>query len=123
MQIQAFGSKPNTEFVKSLGDGVVNEHGFVKVNEFLEVPGHPGVFAVGDIIDWKEQKQAAKANTHIKVVAANVLSFLQGKPLKQKYKGSAEMILIPLGKVCTILSMEPCVHLADPSCRAAVRAI
>ncbi|RDX48829.1 FAD/NAD(P)-binding domain-containing protein [Lentinus brumalis] len=96
--IQAFGSKPNTEFVKSLGDGVVNEHGFVKVNEFLEVPGHPGVFAVGDIIDWKEQKQAAKANTHIKVVAANVLSFLQGKPLKQKYKGSAEMILIPLGK-------------------------
>ncbi|TFK82196.1 FAD/NAD(P)-binding domain-containing protein [Polyporus arcularius HHB13444] len=96
--IQAFGSKPNTEFVKSLGDGVVNEHGFVKVNEFLEVPGHPGVFAVGDIIDWKEQKQAAKANNHIKVVAANVLSFLQGKPLKQKYKGSAEMILIPLGK-------------------------
>ncbi|RPD71640.1 FAD/NAD(P)-binding domain-containing protein [Lentinus tigrinus ALCF2SS1-7] len=96
--IQAFGAKPNTAFIKSLGEDVVNEHGFVKVNEFLEVPGHPGVFAVGDIIDWKEQKQGAKANTHVKVVSANVVSFLHGQPLKKEYKGSPEMILIPLGK-------------------------
>ena len=55
--------------------------------------------AAGDIIDWKEQKQAAKANTHVQVVSANVVSFLEGKPYKKKYKGSPEMILIPLGKV------------------------
>ncbi|KAI0365681.1 FAD/NAD-P-binding domain-containing protein [Pilatotrama ljubarskyi] len=96
--VQAFGSRPNTGFISTLGQGVVTEHGTVRVNQFLEVPGHPGVFAAGDIIDWKEQKQAAKANTHASIVAANVISFLQGKPLKKAYKGSIEMILIPLGK-------------------------
>ncbi|KAI0354848.1 FAD/NAD-P-binding domain-containing protein [Trametes cingulata] len=96
--VQAFGSRPNTSFISTLGADVVTQHGTVRVNQYLEVPGHPGVFAAGDIIDWKEQKQAAKANTHAGVVAANVLSFLQGKPLKKAYKGSVEMILIPLGK-------------------------
>lgn len=73
--------------------------GTVRVNEFLEVPGHPGVFAGGDIIDWEEQKQAAKAGTHAQVIIANVTSFLEGKPLKKAYKGSPELIIIPIGKV------------------------
>ena len=118
-QIQAFGAKPNTEFVKSLGQGVVNERGLVKVNEYLEVPGHPGVFAVGDIIDWEEQKQAAKANTHVQVVSANVVSFLEGKPYKKKYKGSPEMILIPLGKVWPVFRKHKnmlLTHLAERRC-------
>ncbi|KAI0823945.1 FAD/NAD-P-binding domain-containing protein [Trametes gibbosa] len=96
--VPAFGSRPNTSFISTLGTGVVTERGTVRVNQFLEVPGHPGVFAAGDIIDYPEQKQAAKANGHIKVVAANVVSFLQSKPLKKSYTGSPDMILIPLGK-------------------------
>ena len=32
-------------------------------------------------------------------VVANVAAFLQGQPFKKAYKGSPEMILIPLGKV------------------------
>ena len=97
-QIHAFGFKPKTEFLASL-DGALTEKNFVRVNEFLEVKGHAGVFALGDIIDWAEQKQAAKANGHSGVVAANVVSFVQGNPPKKAYKGSTEMILIPLGKV------------------------
>lgn len=69
------------------------------MNQFLEVPGHPGVFAGGDIIDWEEQKQAAKAATHSQVIIANVISFLGDKPLKKAYKGSPELIVIPIGKV------------------------
>ena len=80
----------------------------MKVNEFLEVAGHPGVFAAGDIIDWKEQKQAAKAGSHTTVVVANIAAFLQGQPPKKAYKGSPEMILVPLGKVRPSLSLISC---------------
>ncbi|KAM5540768.1 hypothetical protein V8D89_005412 [Ganoderma adspersum] len=96
--IKAFGSTPATGFITTLGADVVTVQGTVKVNEFLEVAGHPGVFAAGDIIDWQEQKQAAKAGSHAGVVVANLAAFLQGQPPKKAYKGSPEMILIPLGK-------------------------
>ncbi|CDO72240.1 hypothetical protein BN946_scf184970.g92 [Trametes cinnabarina] len=96
--VPAFGSRPNTGFISTLGQDVVTQHGTVRVDKFLEVPGHPGVFAAGDIIDWKEQKQAAKANTHATVVAANVVSFISGKPPAKAYKGSWELIVIPVGR-------------------------
>ncbi|TBU44038.1 FAD/NAD(P)-binding domain-containing protein [Dichomitus squalens] len=96
--IQAFGSKPATSFISSLGSDVLTSSGTVRVNEFLEVVGHAGVFAGGDIIDWEEQKQAAKAGGHAAIIVANIISFLQGQPLKKAYKGSPELILIPLGK-------------------------
>ncbi|OSC98053.1 FAD/NAD-P-binding domain-containing protein [Trametes coccinea BRFM310] len=96
--VPSFGSRPNTGFISTLGEDVVTAYGTVRVDQHLEVPGHPGVFAAGDIIDWKEQKQAAKANTHASVVAANVINFLEGQPLSKVYKGSWELIVIPLGK-------------------------
>lgn len=99
MQVPSYGARPNTDFISTLGQNVVTSKGTVRVNEFLEVPGHPGVFAGGDIIDWEEQKQAAKAATHAQVLIANVTSFLEGKPLKKAYKGSPELIVIPIGKV------------------------
>ena len=81
---------------------MLTSSGTVRVSEFLEVKGHPGVFAAGDIIDWEEQKQAAKAGGHAAVAVANIISFLQGQPLKKAYKGSPELILIPLGKVRSV---------------------
>lgn len=96
--IPAFGARPNTSVAATLGDDVLASDGCVKVRPTLELPGHPGVFAVGDIIHWRECKQAAKGNAHLAVVAANVLSLLAGQPLKKEYKGSIEMIVIPIGK-------------------------
>ena len=77
------------------------------MNPTLEVQDHPGIFALGDVIDWNEQKQAAKSVNHLAVVAPNVQSYLEGKPLKKVYKGSPEMILIPLGKVSSV-TRPPC---------------
>ncbi|KAI0329011.1 FAD/NAD-P-binding domain-containing protein [Cubamyces sp. BRFM 1775] len=96
--VPAFGSRLNTGFISSLGEGALTRRGTVRVNEYLEVLGHPGVFAAGDIIEWNEQKQAVKAATHATVVAANVVSFLECRPYKKTYKGSYELILIPLGR-------------------------
>ena len=78
---------------------MLDESGFVKVKPTLELLDHPGIFALGDIISWKEQKQAGKILGQAPVVAANVVSFLSGTPQQKQYKGKAEMILIPIGKV------------------------
>ncbi|EKM48363.1 uncharacterized protein PHACADRAFT_109059, partial [Phanerochaete carnosa HHB-10118-sp] len=97
--IQAFGSRPNTDVINTLGAGVLTEAGHVKVKPTLELPDHPGVFAAGDIIDWHEQKQALKSGSHMSVVVPNLLSFLRGQSQKKVYKGSTEMIVVPIGRL------------------------
>lgn len=97
--LPAFGSRPNAEWIASLGAGVLSDGGRVKTLPTLEVAGHPGVFALGDILEWPEQKQAGKVAFHAGVVAPNLVSFLGGKPQKKVYKGTFEGIIIPIGKL------------------------
>jgi len=93
------GPKPNTEFIaSSLGDDVLSPQKYLKVSPKLQVVNHPSIFALADIIDWAEQKQAGKANNHAPIVVANVLSYLANKPLTSDYKGSPEIIIITNGK-------------------------
>lgn len=65
----------------------------------MQLSAYSNIFAAGDIIEWKEQKQAAKAAKHGAVVTANVLTYLTEGPLKD-YDSGAEMILVTNGKVC-----------------------
>ncbi|EMD38997.1 hypothetical protein CERSUDRAFT_93037 [Gelatoporia subvermispora B] len=74
-------------------------HGYVRVRSTLELVSHLGVFAVGDIIKWPEQKQAAKVDSHVAAVVPNLLTFLQGKSLRRKYKGTMKMIVLPAGRI------------------------
>jgi len=97
--IASYGSRPNTSYLSSLDNNVLTTSGNVKVLPTLQVVNHPGIYAIGDIIDWKEQKQAGKAPGHAAVVAANILSYIAGAPQTKVYKGFfAEMIVIPIGK-------------------------
>lgn len=94
------GPKPNTDFIGlSFGEKALSEDGFVKVTPNLQLPNHPSIFAMGDIIDWAEQKQAAKIGTHADVVVGNVIDSLNGKPPSKVYKGYMEFILVTHGKV------------------------
>lgn len=97
--VPTFGPRPNTAWIASLGPDVLDERRLVKVKPTFEVVGHPGVFAGGDITDWNEQKQGMKYPVHAEICAPNVLSFLEGRPQTRTYKGSTEIILIPLGRV------------------------
>ncbi|KAF8648461.1 hypothetical protein AX16_006264 [Volvariella volvacea WC 439] len=92
------GGKPNTGSIATLGDDVLTSQGFVKVKPTLQLVNHPQIFAAGDIIDWKEQKQVGKCMGHSSVVAANVLSLLSDKPVQKMYKGTPEMIFICNGR-------------------------
>ncbi|KAI0064298.1 FAD/NAD(P)-binding domain-containing protein [Artomyces pyxidatus] len=96
--IPTFGSHPATEFIASLGSGVLTERGLVRVEPTLQVRGHKNIFAAGDVIEWDEQKQVAKAPKHGEVVVANVLSYLSGTRPGKEYKGQPELIIITNGK-------------------------
>jgi NADH dehydrogenase FAD-containing subunit len=99
-KISTRGSHPNTKFLSSLGGEIFTPTGGVKVENTLQLSGHPDILALGDIIEWPEQKQAAKVKGQAEIVVANVLSVLERKQPKSVYKGSTEMIVITNGQVC-----------------------
>ena len=102
-QVATRGGRPNTKFIESLGD-VLHPSGTVKVTPTLQIVGHPRIFVAGNIIEWKEQKQAAKTTNHGLVVVHNTLVLL-GLSNKAviSYKGSTELIVITNGKVSYVL--------------------
>lgn len=70
------------------------------------------IFAIGDIIEWPEQKMIAKAGKHVDVVKANILAALErdearkeGRAVKvqgKEYGGFFEIILITFGPVSIV---------------------
>ncbi|KAF8846044.1 FAD/NAD(P)-binding domain-containing protein [Paxillus ammoniavirescens] len=92
------GPSPNTAFVASLGSSALSGSGYIKVKPTLQLLNNPYIFAAGDVIDWAEQKQAAKTKGHAAVVAANVLTLLEDKGASSVYGGSPELIVITNGR-------------------------
>ncbi|KAF5319250.1 hypothetical protein D9619_008328 [Psilocybe cf. subviscida] len=96
--IRTHGTKPNTGLIsQSLGREVLSQSGYVKVRPTLQLEARADIFAVGDIVDFPEQKQALKAQAHAAIVAANILAFFRGGALKD-YKGTTNIIVLPIGK-------------------------
>jgi len=92
------GPRPNTGFISTLGSDTLTERGNVKVEPTLQLASHPDIYAAGDVIDWAEQKQAAKYTAHAAVVVANILTVVAGQTPVTKYKGSLELIVVTDGK-------------------------
>ncbi|KAJ1310802.1 hypothetical protein OPQ81_009322 [Rhizoctonia solani] len=98
--INATGGQPNTSCLRSLDPGALTTKGTVQVTSELNVKlasGAHNVWAIGDIIEWPEQKMYLKAATgHAPIVVKNVLAAINGsKPAR--YKGKPEMIMVTLG--------------------------
>lgn len=70
--------RPNTDWLPA---EVLDEHGFVRVGSDLRVPGHRGVFAVGDVAATDPLRGSAR-NRADGLVAHNVRAEFDGKPLR-----------------------------------------
>jgi apoptosis-inducing factor 2 len=71
-------SSPNTDWVP---DELLDEDGFVRAGLDLAVPGHPGVFAIGDVAATDPLRSSAR-NFTFKLLARNIRAHLRGRPLK-----------------------------------------
>ncbi|KAH9973763.1 FAD/NAD-P-binding domain-containing protein [Lactifluus volemus] len=96
--VATFGSRPGTGFVKSLSSDVLNSRGQIKIKSTFQLESHSNIYAIGDVTNLTEQKQAAKAPKHAQIAAANILSQLSGEAPKQTYSGQPELIVITNGK-------------------------
>jgi NADH dehydrogenase FAD-containing subunit len=70
--------RPNTGWLPA---ELLDERGFVRVTPELRVPGHPGVFAVGDVAATDPLRSSAR-NRGDALVARNVLADLAGRRLR-----------------------------------------
>jgi NADH dehydrogenase FAD-containing subunit len=72
--------RPNTGFLPA---DLLDDDGFVRVDEHLRVPGHPEVFAIGDVAATDPHRSSAR-NWGYRVVAHNVKALAAGKDDKLK---------------------------------------
>lgn len=71
-------TRPNTEWLPA---EVLDEHGFVRVEPTLQLPGHPEVFAIGDVAASDPLRSTAR-NRADKLLARNIWAQLRGGELR-----------------------------------------
>ena len=76
------GIRPHSAF---LPPDVLDEQGFVRVDDHLQVPGHANVFAVGDVAASDPHHSSAR-NWGWRVVTANVRAISRGKAGRKRYR-------------------------------------
>ncbi|KAG8895160.1 hypothetical protein FRC00_007869 [Tulasnella sp. 408] len=97
--VPTWGGHRNTGYLTSFDSTIITPEGNIRVLPSLRVPlnsGKTNVYAVGDVIDWDEQKQLAKAPAHAGVVVANILASIKGQTASKTYKGA------PMGELCSV---------------------
>ncbi|MBJ8345489.1 FAD-dependent oxidoreductase [Antrihabitans sp. YC2-6] len=70
--------RPNTDWLPT---ELLDETGFVRVDPDLRVPGHPGVFAIGDVAATDPLRTSAR-NRADHLLAHNIRAELAGRPLR-----------------------------------------
>ncbi|KAI0252898.1 hypothetical protein BJV78DRAFT_1281245 [Lactifluus subvellereus] len=96
--VPTFGSRPGTGFVRSPGSNVLNSRGQIKIRPTFQLESHSNIYAIGDVTNLAEQKQATKAPKHAQIAATNIVSQLCGGVPKKTYSGQPELVIITNGK-------------------------
>ncbi len=106
--IWAAGVKPVSDFVAASFPQAVQPDGFLRVDEYLRLAGHPTIFVAGDLANTPENKLAIIGGLHAKSVAANLKLLVAAatpdavtlKPYKPALpgKGMGKMMIVTLGR-------------------------
>lgn len=76
------GIHPNTEFMKENMSESLDEHGYVMVNEYLQVEGKNNIFAIGDCTNIPCVKTAAMAAEQAEVLLKTIKTIKTGSDMK-----------------------------------------
>ncbi|PMH31218.1 hypothetical protein BCU71_13965 [Vibrio lentus] len=101
---EAVGTLPNSEFLQAQLPHVLNNKGFVKVNNQLEVSGEDNLYALGDVADVGEAKLGYLAQQQGEYLARLISNKLKSKSTKG-YKRNPLMALIPTGPKSGVAEM------------------
>jgi NADH dehydrogenase FAD-containing subunit len=71
--------QPNTGWLPA---ELLDEHGFVRVTRQLQVPGHPEIFALGDVAATDPLRASARSRADA-LLARNIAAFADGTPLRE----------------------------------------
>jgi NADH dehydrogenase FAD-containing subunit len=92
---RCYGLAPVSNYLTGELAAARRPDGSIEVMPTLQVPGHPNLFALGDV-SAGDLKTAGRAGREAKTAAANVRARFEGREL-DPYEPSPPAILIPLG--------------------------
>jgi len=95
------GQKPNSQLLQAYAPASVNEWGYARISQTLQVHGHPKLFAIGDVADAGVIKAGHTAWNQGTVAADNIIGLINGANEKdmQLYEKTPPMIKVTLGLV------------------------
>lgn len=90
------GIECNPWFMKDFSITIFANRNALKVNEYLQLDGYAGIFVGGDINSINEEKTAANAERHARLIVRNIDRMLRNKPLIP-YKRNVGPLVISMG--------------------------
>ncbi len=99
------GITPNSEFIKKSMPTLLDEKGFIKVNETLNLEDHEHIFVGGDVTNIKEEKTAQNAEAHAHLITRNLLAIEYDRKTRT-YQSKPRVMVISLGKKRGILTYK-----------------
>ncbi|GAB5588392.1 hypothetical protein Unana1_03292 [Umbelopsis nana] len=93
--LSGIGSKANSGLaVAAFGDDIIDlPSRQIRVRKTLQLQGHDNVFAVGDVSNVKENKQAAWTSKHAAILANNISALINNAPLKD-YSPQTTLVML-----------------------------
>jgi len=93
-----FGVTPNTDLLKADFSAQLDQAGRVKVNQHLQLEGHPTIFAIGDLTNTPEAKLVAAARGHAAIVAENIQKLAASDGSLSAYEPvKTPLVVVPVG--------------------------
>jgi len=92
---RCYGVTPQSDYLRGDLATARTQDGFIEVTPTLQLPGHPNVFALGDV-STLTPKMAGRARRQAELVAENIRALIEGGQL-QTHEPSPDVILVTFG--------------------------